>query len=50
MSSAAPAPAEAVAQEIERLRREIEEHNRNYYIHDQPTVSDIIVVTNFAAQ
>lgn len=34
---AAPRPA---AQEIERLRREIREHEYRYYVLDQPTISD----------
>ncbi len=32
-------PAEVV-EEVERLRREIEAHNRRYYVDDAPTVSD----------
>lgn len=29
-----------LAAEVERLRREIEEHNARYYVHDAPTISD----------
>ncbi|MBK9391537.1 MAG: NAD-dependent DNA ligase LigA [Bacteroidetes bacterium] len=32
-------PSEA-KERIERLRREIEEHNRRYYVHNQPLISD----------
>jgi DNA ligase (NAD+) len=30
----------AIVQELTRLRREIEQHNYNYYILDKPTISD----------
>jgi DNA ligase (NAD+) len=30
----------SIAREVERLRREIEAHNRRYYVEDAPTVSD----------
>ncbi|HXV13278.1 MAG TPA: NAD-dependent DNA ligase LigA [Candidatus Krumholzibacteria bacterium] len=33
-------PAKPSRAEVERLRREIEEHNYTYYVLDQPTVSD----------
>jgi DNA ligase (NAD+) len=33
-------PSAAVIKEVERLRREIEAHNRAYYIDDAPTVTD----------
>lgn len=33
-------PDAAVVREIERLRREIEEHNIRYYVWDNPTISD----------
>ncbi|MFN8644185.1 MAG: NAD-dependent DNA ligase LigA [Candidatus Binatia bacterium] len=33
-------PPAAVAKEVERLRREIEEHNLRYYVEDAPTISD----------
>lgn len=33
-------PSAAVVQQVERLRREIEAHNRRYYVEDAPTVSD----------
>jgi DNA ligase (NAD+) len=29
-----------VVREVERLRRELDEHNLRYYVHDAPTVSD----------
>jgi DNA ligase (NAD+) len=34
-------PARSAAQEIEELRREINEHDYRYYVLDQPTVSDV---------
>jgi DNA ligase (NAD+) len=34
------APAPAVIREVERLRREIDAHNRRYYVDDAPSVSD----------
>ncbi len=40
MASPEPAPSQAVVREVERLRREIAEHNVRYYVHDAPTVSD----------
>ena len=40
MSKAQPAPSQTVLREAERLRREIEEHNQRYYLHDAPTISD----------
>ena len=40
MASPQPAPSPAVVREVERLRREIDEHNVRYYVHDAPTVSD----------
>ena len=40
MSREPPSPADDVAAEVERLRREIEEHNYRYYVLDEPTVSD----------
>jgi DNA ligase (NAD+) len=33
-------PSPAVVREIDRLRREIDAHNRRYYVDDAPTVSD----------
>lgn len=33
-------PSAAVVEEVERLREEIEAHNRRYYVEDAPTVSD----------
>ena len=33
-------PSAAVIKEVERLRRELEAHNRAYYIDDAPTVTD----------
>ena len=40
MSSPESAPGRAVVREVERLRREIAEHNDRYYVRDAPTVSD----------
>jgi DNA ligase (NAD+) len=40
VSSRKPAPEASLAREVERLRKEIEEHNVRYYVHDQPTISD----------
>jgi len=40
VSKAQPAPSQTVLREAERLRREIEEHNQRYYLHDAPTISD----------
>jgi DNA ligase (NAD+) len=33
-------PSAAVIEEVERLRQEIEAHNRRYYVEDAPTISD----------
>ena len=40
MSSNAAA-IERAAQRIAQLKRELEQHNRNYYVLDQPTIADI---------
>ena len=39
MSSDASATAQAT-QRISQLKRELEQHNRNYYVLDQPTIAD----------
>ena len=39
MSSTASSIAEA-SQRIAQLKRELEQHNRNYYVLDQPTIAD----------
>jgi DNA ligase (NAD+) len=38
--SAQSAPSQAIIDEVERLRREVEEHNARYYVEDAPTISD----------
>jgi DNA ligase (NAD+) len=40
VSKPEPAASPAVVREIERLRRQIDAHNRRYYLEDAPTVSD----------
>ena len=40
MSSSDAAPSPSVVREVERLRREIAEHNERYYVLDAPTISD----------
>ncbi len=35
-----PAPDRNITEELARLRKEIEEHNRRYYLEDRPTISD----------
>ncbi|MBU8934565.1 MAG: NAD-dependent DNA ligase LigA [candidate division Zixibacteria bacterium] len=33
-------PSQAIISELEKLRRQIEHHNRLYYVQDQPSISD----------
>ena len=37
MANSEAAPNQAVVREVERLRRELTEHNERYYVHDAPT-------------
>jgi DNA ligase (NAD+) len=40
VSSRKPASESSLAREVEKLRREIEEHNVRYYVRDEPAISD----------
>ena len=35
-------PDQAVREEIQKLRAELERYNEEYYVNDQPSVSDFV--------